>query len=103
MDYRKLNSLIIKNKFPIPIIDDLLDELHGTNGTKVFYKIDLKVGYRQIRMDPPAIPKTTFKTHHGHFEFKVMPFGLTNALAIIQALMNHIFEPLIHKFCSSVL
>ncbi len=95
VDYRALNKLTVNNKYPLPRIDDLLDQLQGS---KVFSSLDLTSGYHPIRISPEDVPKTAFSTPFGHYEFKVLSLGLTNAPATFQTVMNDIFRPYVGKF-----
>ncbi|GKF88471.1 putative reverse transcriptase domain-containing protein [Tanacetum coccineum] len=95
IDYRELNKLTIKNRYPLPRIDDLFDQLEGLS---VYSKIDLRSEYHQLHIREEDIPITAFQTRYGHYEFQVMPFGLTNAPAVFIDLMNRVCKPYLDKF-----
>ncbi|GJT52696.1 putative reverse transcriptase domain-containing protein [Tanacetum coccineum] len=95
IDYRELNKLTVKNRYPLPKIDELFDQLQGSS---VYLKVDLRSGYHQLRVRDEDIPKTAFRTRYGHYEFQVMPFGLTNTPAVFMDLMNRVCKPYLDKF-----
>ena len=95
IDYRELNKVTIKNKYMLPRRDDFFYQLPGI---KVFSKIDQRFGYHKLKVREEDVPKTTFKTQYGHYEYLVMPFGFTNAPAAFMDLMNKVFEDYLDKF-----
>ena len=95
IDYRQINKVTVKNKYPLPRIEDLFDQLKGAG---VFSKIDMRSRYYQLRVKDVDVPKTTFKTRYGHYELLVMPFGLTNAPKAFMDLMNRVFRPYLDQF-----
>ena len=90
-----MNKVTVHNKYPLPQIDDLFDQLQGA---RVFSKIDFRSGYHQLKIKAGDVPKITFRTWYGHYEFLVMPFGLTNAPAAFMDLMNRVFKPYLDTF-----
>ena len=95
IDFWQINKVIVQNKYPLPRIKDLFDQLKGAG---VFSKIDLRSGYYQLRVKEVDVLKTAFRTRHGHYEFLVMQFGLTNASIVFMDLMNKVFRPYVDQF-----
>ena len=95
VDYKQLNKMTVKNKYPLPRIDDLFDQLKGAS---VFSKIDLRSEYHQLRIKDADVHKTAFRTRNVHYEFLIIMFGLTNAPATFMDLMNHVFRPYVDRF-----
>ena len=95
IDYRQLNIVTIRNQYPLPRIDELFDQRQGS---RLFSKIDLRSGYHQLRVNEGDVPKTSFSTLYGHYEFRVISFGLTNALIAFMDLMNRVFQPYLDRF-----
>ena len=95
IDYRKLNRVTIKNRYPLPRIDDLFYQLRGA---RVYSKINLCTGYHQLRVGKADVPKTSFRTRYVHFKFTLMPFGLTNAPKTFMDLMHRVFQPYLDQF-----
>ncbi|KAJ0533626.1 putative nucleotidyltransferase, Ribonuclease H [Helianthus annuus] len=95
IDYRELNKVTTKNRYPLPCIDDLFDQLQGSS---YYSKIDMRSGYHQLRVRDEYISKTAFRTHYGHYDFLVMPFGMTYAPAVFMDLMNRVCKPYLDKF-----
>ena len=95
IDYRESNRVTVRNKYPLPRIDDLFNQLQGA---QVFSKIDLRYGYHQLKIKGEDIPKTAFRTRYRHYEYLVMPFGLTNAPAAFMDLMNRVFHEYLNRF-----